>query len=305
MPKSFNPSVLPALKEALATTFWYKRQLRSHMLSCIADRSIVDRPDWDNVNKRDAVDIIVDYMFKHQNRHGSQLLELALSTADILDPRWLKNLEDGQDKYRTAVGALRSLRLQTDPYQKARSQEEEAQRRRAETTARNEQNQATKRELNRLQLQFLEVHSRAPQQRGFALEKLLIDLFRVFDLESKSSFKTVHEQIDGGFVLDGVDYLLEAKWTTELISLSDVETFVSKINRRIDNTLGLYFSFNGFKPSVSSIQLSGRPNVLLMDGADLLAVLDQRIGLTDLITRKRRHAALHAEIMLPISRILA
>lgn len=40
--------------------------------------------------------------------------------------------------------------------------------------------------------------------------------------------------------------------------------------------------------------------MLLMDGADLMAVLDNRIPLPDMLLRKRRHAAQTGEIFLRI-----
>ena len=50
------------------------------------------------------------------------------------------------------------------------------------------------------------------QARGYALEKLLNDLFLLYDLAPKSSFKITGEQIDGAFTFNNDEYLLEAKW---------------------------------------------------------------------------------------------
>lgn len=50
-----------------------------------------------------------------------------------------------------------------------------------------------------------------PQRRGYALERLLYDVFEEFDLDPRQSFRVAGEQIDGGFRLDGEYFLLEAK----------------------------------------------------------------------------------------------
>jgi hypothetical protein len=42
-----------------------------------------------------------------------------------------------------------------------------------------------------------------------------------------------------------------------------------------------------------------------MDGADLYAVLDDRINLRELLRRKRRHVAMTGDIRLPAAKILA
>jgi hypothetical protein len=41
-----------------------------------------------------------------------------------------------------------------------------------------------------------------------------------------------------------------------------------------------------------------------MDGMDLMAVLDRRIALDDLLLRKRRHAAQTGEVYLRVSDVL-
>jgi len=43
---------------------------------------------------------------------------------------------------------------------------------------------------------------------------------------------------------------------------------------------------------------------VLMDGADLLAVLEQRIDFVSLLIRKKRHAAQTGRIFLPIHEVL-
>jgi hypothetical protein len=45
--------------------------------------------------------------------------------------------------------------------------------------------------------------------------------------------------------------------------------------------------------------------MILMDGSDLMAVLEGRVDLQQLLLRKRRHAAQTGEIYLPITAILA
>ena len=53
------------------------------------------------------------------------------------------------------------------------------------------------------------------QARGYALEKLLNELFVLYDMDSKSSFKIKGEQIDGAFTFNNEEYLLEAKWRND------------------------------------------------------------------------------------------
>jgi hypothetical protein len=64
----------------------------------------------------------------------------------------------------------------------------------------------------------------------------------------------------------------------------------------LDNTLGLFLSVNGFSPDGITAHSLGRKVVLLMDGSDVMAVLDGRIEFPEFLKRKRRHAAQTGEI---------
>jgi hypothetical protein len=53
----------------------------------------------------------------------------------------------------------------------------------------------------------------------------------------------------------------------------------------------------GFQPTAVDVH-SNRAVIILMDGADLMAVLEGRIELPELLKRKRQHAARTGEIYL-------
>ena len=107
----------------------------------------------------------------------------------------------------------------------------------------------------------------------------------------QASFRNIGEQIDGAFTLDGTDYLFEAKWQEYPTNASDLDAFAGKISRKLDNTLGLFLSINGYSEEAVKIHSRGRSTILLMDGTDLMAVLEGRIDFVTLLIRKRRHAA--------------
>lgn len=134
------------------------------------------------------------------------------------------------------------------------------------------------------------------QQRGFKFEKFLNKLFVFFDLDPRSSFKIVGEQIDGSFTHEGTDYLLEAKWTKEAIPRAELDIFSAKISRKLKNTLGLFISINGFETVLLNKNFEFH-NMILMDSEDLLFILENRVSLPDLIRLKRKHASETGEIM--------
>lgn len=301
--KHVSPATLHALKEALTLAFWYKHDLRAFLTSALSDRALVAQFDW-TLYKRSVVSQLVDSLAAKQDQYFDQLLSLVLSTADIINPSHLRNLEDGQRKYDAAKMALETLRSQVEPYRRLRDQEEEAERRRASERAAAEIRQAMSAKIQQLQTSFFAMLKLEPQRRGYELEKLLNELFAAFDVDAKGSFRVVGEQIDGAFTHDGTDFLLEAKWRNEPTPLADLDSFSMKVSRKLDNTLGLLLSMNGFQTSAVAMHSQSRPSVILMDGSDLSAVLEARIALPVLLSRKKQHAARTGETFLSAYQIV-
>jgi hypothetical protein len=81
--------------------------------------------------------------------------------------------------------------------------------------------------------------------------------------------------------------------------------FAAKVRRRSDNTLGLFLAINGFEPTAVERHSGNRSPILLMEGADLYAVLDERIDLRELLRRKRREPSMTVRVLLTASEILA
>jgi hypothetical protein len=102
----------------------------------------------------------------------------------------------------------------------------------------------------------------------------------------------------------GTDFLFEAKWRQEPSNAADLDSFAAKVRRKLENTLGIFLSINGFTPDGIAAHSTGGAVIVLMDGADLMAVLEERIDFVTLLLRKKRHAAQTGEIYLPIHQIL-
>lgn len=287
--------VLQPLKEALTLVYWYKRDLRAFLHTVIENRELVAHLDW-SAYKRTIVSQLVDTLARQQSQYFDDLLNLLLATADITDPAHLRRVDDGDAKYDEAVDALRVLQKQVAPYKSLRNEEEEAERRRKAKKATAELQQAMTERIAKLQSLFLELVRLDPQARGYKLEQLLNGLFAAFDLDVKSPFRIYGEQIDGAFTFNGTEYLLEVKWQAAKTPAADLDAFSMKIARKLDNTLGLFVSINGFQQSAVDLHSQGRPTMILMDGSDLSAVLENRMTLPELLTRKKQHAAHTGEI---------
>jgi len=213
----------------------------------------------------------------------------------------LARLEDGGRKVQDAELAVAELgRLVRTNRMVDEEAEHKAKREKRESELR--ETDAFRRRLGEIRSLFAQVAANTdnPQQRGRDLEKVMRDVFELFDLDPKASFSLRGEQIDGAFTLDGTDYIFEAKWEKELIDRDDLDVLAQKVSRRLDNTLGLFLSMSSFQPTAVELHSNNRSTIYLMEGPDLAAVLEERIDFVEMLRRKRRHAAETGNVFLPI-----
>ncbi|MGN6254339.1 MAG: hypothetical protein ACTHO8_05080 [Solirubrobacterales bacterium] len=80
--------------------------------------------------------------------------------------------------------------------------------------------------------------------------------------------------------------------------------FDGKIRSKLKTTLGLFAAINGFTDAAVTTHSRVGASMVLMDGEELYAVLEERIGLPDVLHRKRRHAARTERHLHPSPRLL-
>jgi hypothetical protein len=302
-----SANAILALKDALTASFWFKKDLYAYAKAAVMGEPLflvgIGWTDPDAL-KRDSVSLFVDRLVREQDDYQDLLLALLVDVASMEEFPQLERTEDPGPKVDAARRAVARLRQVVKPYERALS-DHQAQRDRIATAqgARAAQ-QATSRRLSELAARYVDVVGLAPQARGYALEPLLRDVFDAFDLDPKASFKVVGEQIDGGFTLDNEHFLLEARWENQPADRGALDIFAAKVRRRSDNTLGLFVAISGFERTAVDAHCGDRSALVLMDGADVCAVLEQRIDLRDLLRRKRRHAAMQGRILLTAAQIL-
>jgi hypothetical protein len=302
--KKIAPAAIQTLKDALAHVYWYKSELRSFLSYSLSDPSILGRLNWQDY-KRNIVATLVDHLARNEDVYQRDIIRLMDDVLKINDFTHLRRLEDGKEKEQKAKDAVMALKKQLKGHQEIRNTEKEAEQRREEAHKRLLKVNAVQQKLKEITTEFLALLSEGePQKRGYRLEKVLKELFQIFDLDPKASFRITGEQIDGAFSFEGTDYLLEAKWQQDPVGAKDLDSLAGKLSRKLENTLGLFLSINGFSEDAVKAHSSGRRLVILMDGSDLMAVLEGRIDLVQLLLRKRRKAAETGNIYLRIHEIL-
>lgn len=302
--KTIAPAALVALKEALTNIYWYKGDLRSFLNTILSNPALLATLDWGDY-KRNIVSSLIERLGARQDLFQADLLRLMSEVARFDDFTHLERLDGGKKKADLARRSVSALRKFTTAHEALYGEQKKMEERREKAHAEMMRKSAVKEKLETLTKEYYQLlGSDAPQQRGFRLERIIRELFELFDLDPRASFRIIGEQIDGAFTFDAIDYLFEAKWQQEPVAAEDLDSFAGKLGRKLENTLGLFLSINGFSEDGVKAHSSGRRLMILMDGSDLMAVLEGRIDLIQLLLRKRRHAAQTGTIYLRIHEIL-
>lgn len=138
------------------------------------------------------------------------------------------------------------------------------------------------------------------QRRGKEFEKVICELLQEEGLEPRTSYRPTGEEIDGSFVLDGKFFLLEAKWHKDTLPASAIYQFKAKVDGKLVSTLGVFISMSGYsEDTVEAVRLGKALNVILFDGEDFAACLDEGVTFTQVLRAKLRRAAETGEIYFP------
>ncbi len=296
MSKRLSPAAIVALKDALCAVYWYKNDLHSFLQQCLSNPAILTTLNWDGY-KRQIVSDLVDYLTGKSDKYLEDIERLCNEISRISSFKHLEQLEDGAKKAERARKAIAHLRSLVEPHEASKKEKEDLLERQERAAAKLRANMAMRQKLEEIRSRYMTlVTSREVQACGFELERLMYDIFELFDLDPKASFRKMGEQIDGAFTLEGTDYLFEARWQQEAVDASSLDAFAAKVRRKLENTLGLFLSINGFSSDGITAHSAGGAVIILTDGSDLLAVLEERIDLVSLLLRKKRHAAQTGDI---------
>ena len=291
--KKLSEQAWLALAGALTTYHWYKREFETLVRGLFNEAPKVLAAVNFGETKRIATDQLVRALRRHEHRYQHVVID-ALAALGGFDPEFshLAHLNDGHIRIADAKAAHRAVRSVIEHSELAASREA-VQREAAETAARESNRRLHESRLNDLHEQFVRMQQSSdnPQSRGKWFEAFLNMLFELWDLNPRASYSIKHEQIDGAFTFRTDDYILEARWWADLLEPKHLNDFKVKVDGKARNTLGLCVSISGFTDGAIEKHSGARTPLILMDGPDLMPILEGYIDLTEVLELKRRHAA--------------
>ncbi len=155
--------------------------------------------------------------------------------------------------------------------------------------------------IENLKSDLIRLTSLKPQDRGFAFEKFLKEVFAAYNLDPRGSFRIVGEQIDGSFQIGTDVYPLEAKWHDRQIGQGELLIFHGKVEGKSSWSRGLFVSYSGFTSDGLTAYSRGRStNIIGMDSQDLFHILNGEMTLVEAINKKARRAAETGEFFVSV-----
>lgn len=289
--------VREAIVEVCGKAFWLKDPLKSLMLSAGVPPELYERYSDESKFKiarhvLSELDAMGDEGWEIQRRLVTEFCQLRrLPDENVPDPdaglsalRFLKELAQDQKLF--------VEREQSEAEQRA----QEARRQQAALAARAEKIV----ELRKV-FEELAMAGAHPQARGYSLEDVLAELFELHEIAYRRSYRTPTEEIDGHFGFKGFDYLVEARWRRDPPTEADLAAFKGKVDRKIQSTRGLFVSIVGYRQEVVLQFTRGTTsNIVLIDGQDLVLILEGHISLTDALDLKVQKAAQEGIIYYPL-----
>lgn len=127
------------------------------------------------------------------------------------------------------------------------------------------------------------------QQKGYAFESYLKELFDAFGLDARPSYRTTNDQIDGSFLLNAATVLIEAKYRTTEITKDDLLLFSNKVKAKSPFTKGVFITLS--RPSDKTLEYfyDKSSRIILFTVEELYILCENNSSLIDILNKKFRY----------------
>src|SRR6266851_475281 len=136
-----------------------------------------------------------------------------------------------------------------------------------------------------------------PQRRGQRFNQLVADLLGCWGTDRVQANILGTGEIDVAFTIDGMRFLLEAKWEAGPVSFDPIAKLSRRISQRLSGTRGVFLSMSGYTADAQRDVLRGQqPDMLLIDRTHLEAMLSGLFSPADLFTELVDRASYRGEV---------
>lgn len=300
-------TVRQATIQVCRTAFHWKSDLRGLFLDAGVPEGLYDRYDIEENPKAK----IARFVLNELRALGPRGAAIERTIVEELC-RWDRPHRDAPDQAQGRADLQELKRVATANQILVNPEKAAAQIRREQAEREHQRQERRLQQIGAVRDRFNELARTQPrtyaelQQRGYALETLLADLFDASDVQYRRPYRAPHEQIDGSFHFRGFTYLVEAKWEKQPPSFNDLVTFKAKVDGKLESVRGLFVAMSGFDENILDhllhVARGSKNNLVLMDRDDLLTIFEGRMTLKDALTAKIDAAEQRGEHWHPLGR---
>jgi Holliday junction resolvase-like predicted endonuclease len=121
------------------------------------------------------------------------------------------------------------------------------------------------------------------QSRGQRLNGLIAEVLDCWDIRAKANQRSAGE-IDTVFEINGIRFILEAKWEKGKVSTGSISRLQKRVKQRLAGTIGVFLSMAGYTDeAIEDIKDGERLEVILINKDHLEAFLSGCIPPEDII----------------------
>lgn len=264
----FTEEIEVNIKEGIANLYWFKNDLKKAWLRSGVQEEVVERlfSLRDEDNRRYSKRMLMDSLYEELRKLDyNRRLEISRNFVRIIIET--ENFIPQDPKHKIELAARVALRLQQIISEQNKTETRKVIRVNKSSI------EIYNCELEKLRNQFDQISILKPQERGYRLEKLFIDLMKISNIPIVESFKILGEQIDGAIKYDGHHYLIELKWVEKKCAHNEIASLFMKVEGKMD-ARGIFISMNGYSSEILNSLPKGKGiKVILLDGQHFTNVI--------------------------------
>jgi len=290
----FTEEIEVQIKKGISNLYWFLGDLEKAWLRAGVDNKLTTKlfrtrqTDGKKYSKRQLMDLLYTNI---RNESYNKRLEISRNFVRFLVEH--KNFSPQSDNHKIEVAEMSALKLK----QIIQEQTQEANRTqiiRKKTSESKSFNYDI--ELLRVRDLFNDAEKLTGQQRGYAFEKVFVELMKISNIHVEEPFRIVGEQIDGAIKYGGHFYLIELKWTKAKSAHAEISSLYLKVEGKLD-ARGIFISMNGYSSEIiQSLPKGKKITTLLLDGMHFSNVIFGRYTFNDLLDYSISEASLKGEI---------
>jgi hypothetical protein len=289
----FTEQIEVLIKDGISNLYWYKGDLQKAWLRVGVSEDICREIDRlkDEVGQPLTKRKRMDRLYEHL-RGADYNLRLRISREFVRTLIEHKNFVPQDPKHRIEIAERAALKLR-ELIAAQESEKEKRNRTRQEPVSRPPSYES---QLATVRDEFNRAYSLDPQARGYALEKVFVNLMRISNIHVEESFSNTGEQIDGAIKHEGIYYLIELKWVSGTVAPLHIGNFYFKVEGKM-GARGIVIAMNGYSDGVLETLPKGKElKVLLMDGNHLVNVINGVYRFEQLLNHSIKCASLRGEL---------